>query len=269
MNKGYRYVIFATCGVALGVLSPPGNAARRDQSNTQSTASRDLERIATALERPPERSAPDAGCDQGKEDRKSDLCAQWKAADAARDSADWTRRTFWLAIAGTIIGGLTLGAAAYAAFYAKAAADAASEAVKHDVLVASLQLNAILHIESVEYDSGGVSLSPRVSVSVRNVGALPAKSLVVVGAWGYRSNLDASPLTLKPCKAPNEISPNGVFRVDVPPNGRTAFTTLTDLYCQFELTWEFRPGEERRIGQIHKLTGQQFSFVRDCELRRS
>jgi hypothetical protein len=263
MPRGYRYVILAACGVALGVLSPPSNAARSDQSNTQSTTSRDLERIATALERPPERDAPDAGCDQGKENRKSDLCAQWKAADAAKDSADWTRRTFWLAVAGTIIGGLTLGAAAYAAFYAKAAADAASETLKHEVAMSGLQLNAILHIESVDFTDWDDGVPPQVSFSVRNVGTQPARSLTIVGAWGDRYDLDAEPLNLQPCKAPKGISPNGVFRVTLPRSAPEESSPHAPVYCQFELTWEFRAEEVRRIREFHQFDGKQFSFMRD------
>lgn len=61
-------------------------------------------------------------CAEGEENRNSDLCAQWKAADAAKESADWTGRTFFLGIFGTVIGGLTLLAAGFAAWYARHAA---------------------------------------------------------------------------------------------------------------------------------------------------
>lgn len=67
----------------------------------------------------------DLGCEAGQDNRRSDLCAQWKAADAAQESASWTARTFWLALFGTAIGGGTLFAAFAAARYAR---DAAREA---------------------------------------------------------------------------------------------------------------------------------------------
>jgi hypothetical protein len=41
-------------------------------------------------------------CEPGQDNRKSDLCAQWKAADAAREAANWARWSFFLAIAGTL-----------------------------------------------------------------------------------------------------------------------------------------------------------------------
>lgn len=62
-------------------------------------------------------------CENGKDNRNSDLCAQWKAADAAKESAEWTRRTFWLGVVGSIIGFFTLIAAGMAACYAKKAAE--------------------------------------------------------------------------------------------------------------------------------------------------
>lgn len=37
----------------------------------------------------------DGGCPDQRDLRTSDLCAQWKAADAARDAANWAERTFW------------------------------------------------------------------------------------------------------------------------------------------------------------------------------
>lgn len=63
-------------------------------------------------------------CAVDVDDRRSDLCAQWKAADAARSSADAS----WLFGAiGTCIGAFTLLAAGLAAKYAR---DAALEAKK-------------------------------------------------------------------------------------------------------------------------------------------
>ncbi|MFL9840045.1 hypothetical protein ABS767_03635 [Sphingomonas sp. ST-64] len=79
----------------------------------------------------------DRGCQRGKDDRSSDLCAQWKAADAAKESADWARRMYPWIVAGTIIGGLTLVAAVAAAMFAKSASDGAHEANRIARAVAS------------------------------------------------------------------------------------------------------------------------------------
>jgi hypothetical protein len=64
----------------------------------------------------------DQGCERGKDDRQSDLCAQWKAADAAADGvslAYWQTVIGWIGIA---LGAATMAAAIAAAWYARSAA---------------------------------------------------------------------------------------------------------------------------------------------------
>lgn len=47
------------------------------------------EKIASPSPIAPAASTPDRGCSAGKEVRSSDLCAQWKAADAANRAVTW------------------------------------------------------------------------------------------------------------------------------------------------------------------------------------
>ncbi|MGV3511299.1 MAG: hypothetical protein ACO1OX_04770 [Novosphingobium sp.] len=62
----------------------------------------------------------DQPCEEGENKRSSDLCAQWKAADAAKSAANAT----WLFGAlGSLIGGFTLAAAWSAAKWARRAAE--------------------------------------------------------------------------------------------------------------------------------------------------
>lgn len=77
---------------------------------------------APASKNAQEPSQHDAPCQKGEDDRTSDLCAQWKAAEAAASSAD----AAWLfGYVGSAIGALTLFAAVAAAIYAARAAKAA------------------------------------------------------------------------------------------------------------------------------------------------
>lgn len=55
-------------------------------------------------------------CRPGEDNRKSDLCAQWKAADAAADSAEYS-------LHGLFVGAITMVAAIAAAVFAKLASD--------------------------------------------------------------------------------------------------------------------------------------------------
>ena len=123
MVRGYRYIFVAVVGLTLiGAAPNDGGKIESKQAATQETSQDDLKRIAAALEKLPQREAQDAGCDVGKDKRDSNLCAQWKAADSANQSANWAARTFWAGVAGLCIGGLTLLFAALAAHWAKQAA---------------------------------------------------------------------------------------------------------------------------------------------------
>ncbi len=131
----------------------------------------------------------DRPCAQGEDDRYSDLCAQWKAADAAKESANWTRRAFWLGVLGVIVGGLTLGAAAAAALYAKAAADAgrrAADSADKMVGEAVRTTEAALETVSLTEKIGNRQIRPFVSYEKGN--------LEIVGAPGKPGrfiNIDA------------------------------------------------------------------------------
>jgi len=124
MFRGYRVALCAAFGLALIGASPKEDGRNRTQERaTQKQIAEKLERIATAIEKPPSAPTPDSGCDSGAEDRQSDLCAQWKAADAAAESARWALLTFVAGLAAIAIGGGTLVAAWLAARWAKKAAD--------------------------------------------------------------------------------------------------------------------------------------------------
>jgi hypothetical protein len=89
MPRGYRYAIVA----ALGWLSLTGAAPRENYDTANNSAIREADKA-------PEQ---DRGCKPGKDDHKSDLCAQWKAADAAQEAANYS---FWTLIGTTIGTGL-------------------------------------------------------------------------------------------------------------------------------------------------------------------
>ncbi|MBK6414183.1 hypothetical protein [Sphingopyxis sp.] len=120
-------------------------------------------------------------CNAGNEDRSTDLCAQWKAADAASDSAD----AAWLfGGVGSIIGALTLLAASAAALFAKRAADHTKSAAHHaetsntlNTISAERQDRAYLAV-----DPGGINRtkSNRAvgDIVIRNVGKIPAKNVM-------------------------------------------------------------------------------------------
>jgi len=135
--------------LTLCVVSPSNVCAQPFEAQTRQAAGKiEVQPALTALpeqvKEGPEYYNP---CDSKEENRNSDLCAQWKAADAARESADWTRRTFYVSIVGGIIAFLTLAAAVAAAVFAKLAADHTAEGAIQAKRSAEAAENTFLKLE--------------------------------------------------------------------------------------------------------------------------
>jgi hypothetical protein len=186
MPRGYRCIILAVVGWLVLAASPPDNRTTRENQRGQQSAQQSLSDITASLKEANKSPQPDPGCEQGKDNRSSDLCAQWKAADAAEKSATWTRRTFWPALFGVVIGGLTLAAAAFAAWWAKRAAEETkrgAEEAKRSADTAVKNYEAFIKFESPMLDVDFVKLTvvwvngkPQAIArfAIRNIGRSPA-----------------------------------------------------------------------------------------------
>lgn len=119
-------VALLAAAVALGGTEPKNSGGKPDGA-TQEQVSASLKSIATALNDANKPSQHDKPCEDGSDNRASDLCAQWKAADAAQSS---TNATWLFGYVGTLIGLLTLAAAGAAAWYARKAAIHTEESAK-------------------------------------------------------------------------------------------------------------------------------------------
>lgn len=102
MPRRYRYVILAALGwLSLGATTPANQKGTTGQnSQTAEEVSKASNAIVAAIRETNKPSEEDRGCEDGQEDRNSSLCADWKAADAAQEAADYA---FWSLI-GTAIG---------------------------------------------------------------------------------------------------------------------------------------------------------------------
>lgn len=110
MSNGYRNFIFAIVGwlILAGAALPPDERGTPEQSKPEQTLPQPPGPVAPPVEKSGQSPDLNTPCDQGEDNRNSDLCAQWKAADAAQESAVWTKRTFFLGVFGAVIGLLTL-----------------------------------------------------------------------------------------------------------------------------------------------------------------
>ena len=193
MLRGYWRYIFAVVGcLTLAAAPAPSVGDSNQQTKSSEAGDPQLERIASAIQELPKGVAPDPGCPDGAEDRNSDLCAQWKAADAAADSALWS---WWMMLAsflGLGIGGGTLIAAWLAAKYAKdaarhtqrganeaeRAADAAEASIAETIRIGEAQTRAYLAISKVT--ARKVVDGLRFDVTIRNAGQSPALDVQLI-----------------------------------------------------------------------------------------
>lgn len=184
MPRGYRCILVAFVGWLSLAAAQPQQGARQPQSGTSNDIAAALENVAASLSRDNEASQHDQPCDQGRDNRKSDLCAQWKAADAAESTA---KATWTFGYIGTLIGLLTLAAAGAAAWYArkaaihteesareaKRAADAAESQLEHAQHTARPYLSPLSETFTLnENEDGAIILAV---FEFRNTGNTPAQ----------------------------------------------------------------------------------------------
>jgi hypothetical protein len=104
MSRGYWSIILAAFGwLILAAAQAPNNEAQTKQADPGRQAEQSLRSIAASQNRIAE--ASDTGeyqqpCDEAEPNNSSDLCAQWYAAHAARDAADWAGWALAVGLAG-------------------------------------------------------------------------------------------------------------------------------------------------------------------------
>lgn len=106
MLRSYRGIILAFGLILLGAGEPRNQqskeqGAQSDLTKAAATVSAAITSLKVSTEKNP-------SCDPRGEDRNSDLCAQWKAADAARDAANYAWLAILLGFSGTVLLVLTL-----------------------------------------------------------------------------------------------------------------------------------------------------------------
>lgn len=187
-----RRSIFAAVGLTFLVASSPPQQGRQSQDDqTQQQITNALERIAGAAESDNKAADYNPECEPGEDNRRSDLCAQWKAADAANKAAIWTQRSAYIAIVAALIGFLTLGAAVAAAWFARLAAkhtETGAKAARAAVAAtrkanrisedtASKQLRAYIGTKGARAFYVGAPLS-RIVIELQNFGQTPATMVI-------------------------------------------------------------------------------------------
>lgn len=118
--RRYRAVIVAFAGLAVLGSGPKDQEKSLPSPSRKEQPRRSNNQVLNAMPVGPEQTALDKPCTMGIDNRASDLCAQWKAADAAKSAA---AASWVFGAVGTLVGALTLLAAWSAAKWAKKAAE--------------------------------------------------------------------------------------------------------------------------------------------------
>lgn len=220
ITRGYRSIILAIAGLIFIGVGEPSNG--RTKAVPLASSEKSLMAATTStvhhLDKTDETDKP---CPKDKDNRNSDLCAQWKAADAAADSANASWSQFYLGIGGLAVGFFTLVAAGAAAVYSKLAA---SQTQRHADIAENSADNierpylfpAVRPTEAVPETGHPM----RFSIIFQNYGRTPAK-IVRIGARGFNLgvvNRDANLEEMKRSAA--EVKFPGIEAV-ISPGGQT------------------------------------------------
>ena len=180
MSRGNWRILAAIGGLALLAAKPGGEG----QPQQQQIAKAEIASTGkpAALHEPDPTPASEKPCAKGQHDHASDLCAQWKAADAASSAAD----AAWLfGYAGATIGLMTLLAAAAAAIYARSASIHTETSAKSFIETE----RAILH--AIGGDVGEINTDKRecVVIEIINRGRASGK-IVEIGAYPRSGSIE-------------------------------------------------------------------------------
>ena len=191
-NGIYRGVIAAIVGLSLvGADKPPNPPTQTEQSNTAQPEQKSnpiaLPNAAKATQpiKRPKRTEP---CGQTRYESNDDLCAQWKAADAAAEAAQWA----WWQIILSALGVAGLGFTLWFNFRALRLAERESEETKGALKIAAVnadaaqrlainaeraserELRAYITVDFARMDGVQIGKKPSAVLGLKNSGRTPA-----------------------------------------------------------------------------------------------
>ena len=184
MLRSYWGIVVAVIGwLGLIAATQPNNLLpQREQGQPAAAELRAPSKVGVVS---PTGESRDIGCEHGQDNRQSDLCAQWKAADSASDAAQWA---WWQLVAlpiGMAIGLGTLFFAGRAAHYAKLAAsetkraaNAAENAIDETREIGRAQARCYVIVSDFTANIG-TSDGSAVNLKLQNSGNSPAFAITV------------------------------------------------------------------------------------------
>lgn len=201
MLRGYRGIFTAFVGLTLlGVSPSPKSQAQGQQEQGETKVGQPPSTVASSAQpvKQVDSLKKQFPCGPNQYDSNADLCAQWKAADAASQAAEWAEWSFWLGLVGTFGLLLTLHYTRKAVLAAEEAtkdadraleiaeanSKAASDLVEVSRASAEVELRPYINCDQIEYTVIGAEDGKRGLIAhfiLKNSGVTPAKN---VQLWG-------------------------------------------------------------------------------------
>ena len=88
--------------ILIGALAVAAPGWAKEEPSSNAALAKEIARLSAAVDAMAKPAPADHGCPDRKDIRGSDLCAQWTAADAAREAAAWAMPSFIITLLGTI-----------------------------------------------------------------------------------------------------------------------------------------------------------------------
>lgn len=178
MRRGARTLFVALLGWLMLANAPNSlNRAPHGRPDSAAAAANALNDIAVTHQAEAEearRSPISRACPAGQDDRNSDLCAQWKAADAASSAAWWARLAGLLTVVSLI--GVVI-----ATHQTVAANRIARDTAKR-------QLRAYFSIDRAYLQDFAIGSVPCAVVDVKNEGQTPGHAVCIVSILGWHTD---------------------------------------------------------------------------------
>jgi hypothetical protein len=183
MLRGSRFIILAIAGLALiAAAKPPEQQRATEKPEGPAEISDSLKSIAATLGSIAKANEAKHPCGPKEYQSNDDLCAQWKAADAAGDAAEWGWWQMVLSGFGVLIGAVTMFAAIKAALFARDAARETKRAADIAWDIGIAQTGAMVVVDSASgFQVFPVTEPLNTSCNLKNVGETNAMNVMPYG----------------------------------------------------------------------------------------
>ena len=216
MLKGYRCILLAFVGIALTAAGPPNQAAHTNQ----------IQANHAEAKRPPYKPDPARhaeSCYQNPDHEAADLCAQWSAADAARETAGLSYWGNWISLGAAVLSFVSILLVLFALRQGRDANGIAERTAAQELRPYVASKGVQWQILNPESPDGGLLFN----LIWENAGSIPAFDLKMV-AQSFVQDKATPPLQIDSEFYPTPLGPRSTI------NCQDLFVSASDIQRGYE-----------------------------------